>query len=97
MSSTKGYSLLELLVCLFIISIMSYLTLRIKDISSFEHYDFLNDYLIRQSETIMNKTSDSYIYGISFNEMGHVNQGRTISFDNHEVIIHLGNGYATYR
>ena len=95
--TNKGFTILDLLISLFIISLLTLLSLNHHSTLYLEHYYFLNEYLLIQSEVIMHKHADSYKNGITFNNMGHVNLARTIMFDNHEVIIHLGNGYATYR
>ena len=98
MSATdKGYSILEMLICLMIISSISLLALNYHKVLELDHFNFLNEYLIRQSEAISTKKPSIYEKGITFNEMGHVNQARTINFGKYDVIIHLGNGYATYR
>lgn len=93
----KGYTLLEMLICLMIISVMALFALNYHKLQELDHMYFLNDYLIFQSETILHKKASTYQKGITFNEMGHVNQARTINFGKYDVIIHLGNGYASIR
>ncbi len=88
---------MELLIVLFIISTMSLLAVNHHHSVETGHFDFLNRYLLTQSEAILGRKSETCAGGVWFNEMGHVNMGRTISFGRHEVVIHLGNGYATYR
>lgn len=85
----------EILVAIIVLSCFSLLILRHDTNMETDHFEFMNDYLIVQSETIRYKTPSSYRQGISFNQMGHVNKAGTLYFDSHEVIIHLGNGYAT--
>ena len=94
-ASEKGYSMLEMLASLLIISVLMLISLNKTNSINLEHYYFLNNYLLTQSETMLNKKSDSVGHGVYFNSMGRVNQARTIEFDKHKVIIHLGNGYAT--
>ena len=94
-ASEKGYSMLEMLASLLIISVLMLISLNKTNSINLEHYYFLNNYLLTQSETMLNKKSDSVGHGVYFNSMGRVNQARTIDFDKHKVIIHLGNGYAT--
>ena len=89
--------MLEVLVTLLIISMMSLLVLNRHSVIEKEHMEFLNDYLLLQSEVMLNRNPEAFRNGVTFNEMGHVNIGRTVSFGRHEVIIHLGNGYATCR
>ena len=91
----KGYTFLEVLLCLCIISTMLLVSLRMSGKLHLEHYYYLNDYVLKQSEAILNRETVSYEKGVRFNSMGHVNQGRTIDFHHHQVIVHLGNGYAT--
>lgn len=87
--------MLEMIVCMCVIC--AFMLLSINNVKSvnFEYCYFLNDYLLKQSMAILNKEKVSIEHGVSFNSMGHVNQARTIDFNNHSVIIHLGNGYAT--
>lgn len=92
----KGYSMVEMLVCLCIVSALLMVSIRKTGILSVEHYSYLNNYLLIQSKAILNKEYIPYEKGVTFNSMGHVNQARTIDFKNHKVIIHLGNGYITY-
>ncbi len=80
---------------LFIIASFSLISLRKYSRLDLQGYYFLNDYLSTQADTMLHRRPSVFANGISFNEMGHVNMGRTISFGRHEVIIHLGNGYAT--
>ena len=97
LQSKKGFSLLEMLVCMVIISAFMLLSLKNTTSINLEHYYFLNDYLYQQSESMSNKEPTSIGRGIYFNSMGHVNQARTIDFVKHSVVIHLGSGYATIK
>ena len=61
MSATdKGYSLLEMLICLMIISSISLLALNYHKVLELDHFNFLNEYLIRQSEAIFTKKFSDY-------------------------------------
>ena len=62
-----------------------------------DHYYYMNEYLETLCESLTEKKTSSYKGGIFFNCMGHVYQGKTVDFGRHEVIVHLGNGYATIR
>lgn len=95
LASKKGFSMLEMLLALVIISGLMLVSLNNTNNLNLDHYYFLNDYLYTQSKAILNKTSQSIGHGVSFNSMGRVNQARTIEFDRHKVIVHLGNGYAS--
>ncbi|MBQ6492677.1 MAG: prepilin-type N-terminal cleavage/methylation domain-containing protein [Erysipelotrichaceae bacterium] len=98
MSSTeKGYTLLEMLLSLMIVTAMLLLSLNLKHGFSLDHYYYLNDYLLLQSEAMLEKQDRPYKNGIYINSMGHINLARTIDFGNHQVIVHLGNGYASIR
>lgn len=92
----KGYSLLEMLICLTVISCLLLISLRNVHSLDLEHYSFLNEYLIKQSEAILYKNNVDVSGNIYFNSMGHVNMARTVDKGKHKVIIHLGNGYVTY-
>ena len=87
--------MLEMLAVLFIIASFSLISLKKYYRLDLEAYYYLNDYLHEQAEAMLNRQSVVYEKGVSFNEMGHVNLGRTIPFGKHQVVVHLGNGYAT--
>ena len=87
----------ELLLGILILGIMTLLTMGHRVHSDPEHIYFMNEYLLTQSEALTQRVSCFYEKGITFNSMGHVNMGMTLHFGNHEIIVHLGNGYATLR
>ena len=95
-TNRKGFTLLEVLISLFIISSFLVLCLRNYSDINLEHYYFMNDYLSQQSEAMVKKKKKYLDYGISINEMGHPNVSKTINIGRHNIIIHLGNGYITY-
>lgn len=95
LKSRKGFSMLEMLACMCIISAFMLISLANTNKLNLQHYDFLNEYLYSQSKAILNKESVSVGNGLYFNNMGHINQAKTIEFFNHKVIVHLGTGYAT--
>jgi prepilin-type N-terminal cleavage/methylation domain-containing protein len=92
----KGYTILEMLICMCIISLLLFVSLRNNKGINLEHYEFMNKYLLTQSQAILDKEDKVLEKGVYFYPMGKVNQARTIEFNNHKVIIHLGNGYITY-
>ena len=92
----KGYSMVGMLVCLLILSVLLLISLNKINAIDLSHYDFINDYLIKQSKAILNKEEIDVSSNIYFNSMGHINRARTIDIGKHEIIIHLGNGYITY-
>ena len=91
----RGFTMLDTLVSLFIVSLMLLVGLPKMNVVNTEHYSFMNDYLLRQSEAFTRKEK-TYLdgYPIYFNRNGHVNLGNTFEFKNHKVIVMLGNGYA---
>lgn len=91
----KAFTLVEMLVCLCIVSIFCLLSLSHYESIDLDHFYFLNDYLYIQSQSMVNRDNISFQEGINFNCMGHVNRAKTIDFGKHKVIIHLGNGYAS--
>lgn len=93
----KGFTLLEMLISLLIISIMLLIGISSNKNVDLDHYYFMNDYLYNQSKALLERENISYKKGIYFNSMGHVNQAKTLEISNHEIIIHLGNGYATIK
>lgn len=96
LKTNDGFTLLEMLICLFIISAISLLTItNFKDLN-LEHYYFMNDYLYNQSSAIKDKKKKYLDYGLSINKSGHINMAKTIKINGHNIIIHLGNGYITY-
>ena len=94
--TNKGFTMLEMLIGICIISSLSLLFLNINHNLDLSHYSFMNDYLLKQSEIMLNKKEEVFEKGVRFNSMGHINQARTIHFNIHKVILHLGNGYVTY-
>ncbi len=97
LSTEKSISMLEMLFCLLVICGMLLIGLNHSSELKLDHYYFLNDYHLIQSEAILSRQNRNYEHGVNFNSMGHVYQGATIPFSRHAVIIHLGNGYATLR
>lgn len=95
LKNKKGFSMLEMLICMVMLSSLVLLTLNNTNSLNLDYCYFLNDYLYLQSEALLKRHDVTVDKGIYFNNMGHVNQAKTIDFTNHKVIIHLGSGYAT--
>ena len=55
LSTEKGFSLWEMLVCILFLSLMCLVTLRFKGYKAPDHYYFLNEYMLAQSEAIKEK------------------------------------------
>ncbi|MBO7676496.1 MAG: type II secretion system protein [Erysipelotrichaceae bacterium] len=98
MSSTeKGFTLIETLLSLMVICGVCLIALSFNPTLNLDHYYYMNEYLETLCKSLVNKETNSYKGGIFFNSMGHVYQGKTIDFGRHQVIVHLGNGYATIK
>ncbi|MBQ6334096.1 MAG: prepilin-type N-terminal cleavage/methylation domain-containing protein [Erysipelotrichaceae bacterium] len=92
-STEKGFSLLEMLVGLLLISSMLVLSISHVNKPQAEQYYFLNGYLLAQSQAISEKRVVTYEKGISFNSMGHIDLARTVEFGYHVYTLNLGSGY----
>ena len=92
--SNKGFSLLEMCVVLFVISVfMMLLPTNIHSLET-EYYAFVDKYLYLQSTAMKQATSISFEeYDVRFNQKGNVNQAKTIYFKNERsIIVELGGG-----
>lgn len=91
----KGFTMLELLAGMCVVSGLLIISISNTNHLNLDHYSYMNNYVLTQSQAMLDKQTTKYDKGVYFNSMGHVNQAKTIKFINHEVIIHLGNGYAS--
>lgn len=96
LKTKKGYNMLEMIICIFILASITLLALNYNSEISFKEYYYLNNYLFLQSKSFCEKKEYDAGNNVYFNHMGHVNQAKTIRYDIHNIIIHLGNGYATF-
>ena len=87
--------MIEILAGLCVISALALISAGNVSKTDLSHYGYLNEYVLKQSEAMLERKTVTFEKGVSFNSMGHVNQGRTIDFLRHQVIVHLGNGYAS--
>lgn len=87
--------MIQVLAGLCIISALTLISMGSVSKSDLSYYSYLNEYVLKQSEAMRSRRPVVYEKGVSFNSMGHVNQGRTIDFLRHKVIVHLGNGYVS--
>ena len=92
----KGYTLIETLVILLIVTSLTLISLTNYNELSLEQFYLMNDYCYNQSLAIKNTERISLNNEISFNELGHVNRAKTININGHKIVIHLGNGYFVY-
>ncbi len=105
-SYNKGFTLVDLIVVVSIISICTTLVLPFYRIPPFTIYDFANEYILKQSECIYEGKSEEfefdgeafYTYTIHFNEKGNVRQAQTIRFENgREIVSGLGGGRIEFK
>ncbi len=92
--SNKGFSLLEMCVVLFAISVfMMLLPTNVHTLET-EYYAFEDKYLYLQSTAMKQAASISFEeYNVRFNQKGNVNQAKTIYFKNERsIIVELGGG-----
>lgn len=96
----KGYTLLEMLVVLFVLTCLSLLSLNYKPFKKDNSVIFfLNDYLAKQTESMTKhkRLSHSLNYSyITFNGKGHINLSRTLIFNKHKLKLYLGSGSFRY-
>ena len=95
-TDNKGFTLLEMLLSMFIVSSFMLLILRSYKDLDFAHYYFMNDYLLSQSNAMKNNRKEYIDYGLNFNGSGHINISKTIRINNHDIIVHLATGYLSY-
>ncbi len=92
--SNKGFSLIEMCIVLFVISVFMMLLPTNIHIPDIEYYMFIDEYLYLQSTAMKQAQHVSYdIYNVRFNQRGNVNQAKTIYFQNNRfIIVELGGG-----
>ncbi len=97
--SIKGFTLLEMMVTLCIISLFLTLTLIKRTSIDEEYYRFSSQYLFTQSEALRKAQRESIDErNISFNAIGNVNKAQTILFSNNKkIIVELGGGRLAYK
>lgn len=91
----KAYTLLDVLIVLFIMASMMLVFTSHFYVIDDSHLHFLNQYFSLQCKSITQR-EDNYLNGIHFNKEGHVDKARTLNFGKHTVIVHLGNGFISY-
>ena len=97
----KGFSLLEVLLTLVVISSLLVISLSAFNKPNLDYLSFMNEYLKVQTDSIVNREGSEInsIHTkehIHFNANGNVNGGRTVNISNRSIVIHIGNGYITY-
>ncbi|WP_078712324.1 type II secretion system protein [Anaerorhabdus furcosa] len=98
----RGFTMVEMILVLFIISSVSILVLPLLRLPNMEDMQFANEYLVQQSECIkMNNQQEyqseiqaNYPYPIIFNYKGNVQMAQTITFPSKhtQLVSQLGGG-----
>ena len=92
----KGFTLLEMLMSLLVMTSLSVLGLGLTNKANYDHYYFMSDFALKQAETLLKREKIYLEHNVSLNSMGRVDLARSIYIGNHKGIVHLGNGYLTY-
>ena len=92
--SNKGFSLSEMCVVLFAISVLMMLLPTNVHTLETEYYAFEDKYLYLQSTAMKQAKRISFEeYNVRFNQKGNVNQAKTMYFKNERtIIVELGGG-----
>lgn len=96
---TKGFTLLEMLIVISIISMIIMITFTNKISIDKDYYAFSSHYLLLQSEALR-KSEKSFFNdkNISFNANGNVNKAQTIHFENNkDIVVELGGGRLVFK
>ena len=89
--------MLEMLIGVMIIASLALVSLNRWKQPDLEPCRFMNDYLLTQSEALKERRAKTYLNGIRFNSMGHIDLARTVGFARKKITLNLGNGYALIR
>lgn len=93
----KGFTLLECLLVIYILSVFSLLILNYHPAHQEKEVNvFLNKYLCLQTKALTHYQHLKLLPNITFNEKGHVNLARTLMFGKHKLKIYLGSGAFRY-
>ena len=99
----KGYTLMSMMLCLFIISVMTLLTISKYTTVNKDDLFLFSDFVYYQGLSLTSSkqtdlSSDYLPFGnsIYFYSDGYVNKAKTIEIGNKKLIITLGNGYAHF-
>lgn len=97
----KGFTLLEMLLVLLIISCLTVLS--VMKIPTLSINMFEEEYYVHQTKAlalaqtqVYNHDFSSNVGSLSFNALGHVNQAQTIMVNNHKFTVQLGMGRLFY-
>ena len=99
MFNKEGYTLIDILLSVFIISTLSLIYLSFKPFEIKYYHQFIYDYWFKQTESLINVRNEEVNdencfvpYPIYFNEKGNVNQAQTIECYGKEMVVELGFG-----
>jgi len=96
--SNKGFSLIETLIVLLLLTMVGTLTMRPFDTALTQSQDFQSKLIhtrfdaLLTHQTITLETEVLTDYAIRFNAQGNINMGQTIPFKNKEVVLQIGTG-----
>lgn len=97
MNDNKGFTMLNVLLTLMVMTSMLTLVLKNSSEPDTEYLSFINKYLEVQNLALTSyEETDLGEENITFNKLGHINRAKTIRKGNHNIIAHIGNGYLTY-
>ncbi len=94
--NNRAYTLLEMLLAVFICLTLSLFTLRSYVEPSYEAYYFMNDYYEAFCKSLVYHQSQRVDKTYYFNESANINRGGSLNIAGHSLIIHLGNAYLFY-
>lgn len=100
----KAFTMIEMLMVVLMLSIFSSVFYLSYPNNDYEHYYFMDDYLVTQSEAMADNRDylfeNNYNYKgsfpIRFTKNGRVNNAQSLMFERAKVIIRLGNGNLKY-
>lgn len=97
----NGFTLMQMVVTLMIVSSMFVLSISKISIPSQEYHYFISDYLYNQAYALsnyerVNFKNDYSNIEISFNERGSVNQGQSFNVENRLIVIRPATGNIRY-
>lgn len=90
----KGFTLIETLLVLIISSILLYSGLKLKALNAVNPTELFESTVIHTQYLSLFKHSYQSMddYSITFNEIGHINEGKTLKINTVEVVLQLVTG-----
>ncbi|MCI5774571.1 MAG: type II secretion system GspH family protein [Erysipelotrichaceae bacterium] len=103
MLNKRGFTMLEMVICLMIISIISLLGLNFKELKIKDYHQFIYDYWLAQLASMLNRENVNvdmqgcnFSFPAYFNSKGNINMAQTIECDGKQITIQLGPGRLVY-